>query len=262
MRVLLGTRQRSLVEKIAYPTLLMRSALWVGVVLALAVPHGTAARPVGSVTAIGVAVPAASRLRVVRSYEHYLALVRLQARRARRAVRFARRQLGKPYRWGGAGPYAYDCSGLAMAAWKRAGLRLPHRADLQHRVIPRKVRLNHLRPGDLVFFSGNSHVGIYVGRRRFIHAPHTGDVVRHGALTGWRLRAFAGAARPGAPAYRRWPEWVREAARYGRDDAPRPPAQAPVGADPGTAATLVRSPTDDPQGDASENLTERPDPAT
>ncbi|WP_185792252.1 C40 family peptidase [Actinoallomurus bryophytorum] len=135
--------------------------------------------------------------------------MKAQSLKATRAVRFAYRQVGKPYQWGGAGPRTYDCSGLVMAAWRKGGLRLPHRADLQHRLIRRKVGLKHLHPGDLVFFSGDHHVGIYVGKHHFLHAPHTGSRVQRGTLSGWRLRSFAGAARPAAPAYHAWPHWVR-----------------------------------------------------
>ncbi|WP_329249443.1 NlpC/P60 family protein [Actinoallomurus sp. NBC_01490] len=140
--------------------------------------------------------------------------MKAQTVKAHKAVRFAYRQVGKPYQWGGAGPRTYDCSGLVMAAWRKGGLRLPHRADLQHRMIRRKVSLKHLRPGDLVFFSGDHHVGIYVGRHHFLHAPHTGARVQRGTLSGWRLRTFAGAARPGAPAYHAWPHWVRTLAKH------------------------------------------------
>lgn len=235
MRVRLGTQPQRIGEKFAHPSLLMRSTLGIGVVLAMSVPLGTPTHPVVRVAALSVAAPAAATPGLVHSYERYVQLVKAQAKRAGRAVRFAYRQLGKPYRWGGAGPRSYDCSGLAMAAWRRAGVSLPHRADLQHRGIRRKVRLRHLRPGDLVFFSGNSHVGIYVGRRRFIHAPHTGDVVRRGSLSGWRLRSFAGAARPGAPAYRVWPGWVRSFERRPRPE-PRPlrgSSPTPYGAEAG-----------------------------
>ncbi|MDN3353052.1 C40 family peptidase [Actinomadura sp. DC4] len=160
---------------------------------------------------------------MLHSYERYLARMRVQSAKAGRAVRFAYRQIGKPYQWGGAGPRTYDCSGLVMAAWRQAGLRLPHRADLQHRMIHRKVGLNHLRPGDLVFFSGDHHVGIYVGRRRFLHAPHTGARVQQGTLSGWRLRTFAGAARPGAPTYHSWPHWVRTLAGHADEHASHRP---------------------------------------
>jgi hypothetical protein len=183
----------------------------------LAVSSPASARPLPRSQIFAVSELTHRQLRVVRSYERYLARGRAQSARAARAVRFAYRQVGKPYQWGGAGPRSYDCSGLAMAAWRRGGLNLPHRADLQHRVIPRKVGLHHLRPGDLVFFSGDHHVGIYVGHRRFLHAPHTGARVQRGTLTGWRLHAFAGAARPGAPAYHAWPHWVRALARHSED---------------------------------------------
>src|SRR3954454_7497022 len=107
---------------------------------------------------------------MVRASERYLAPVAIQREKAQRGVRFAYRQIGKPYQWGGAGPRSYDCSGLAMAAWRKGGLSLPPRADLQYRTIRQKVPIRSLRPGDLVFFSGASHVGIYVGRNRFVHA--------------------------------------------------------------------------------------------
>jgi hypothetical protein len=207
-------------------------------------------------------------LRILRSYEHYLARVRAQTVKAGRAVKFAYRQVGKPYQWGGAGPRTYDCSGLAMAAWRKGGLSLPHRADLQHRVIRRKVGLKHLRPGDLVFFSGDHHVGIYVGRRRFLHAPHTGARVQRGSLTGWRIRAFAGAARPGAPAYRTWPHWVRALADqidgHATGPASRPHAKdhaaahpgADTGRRPGTTATRTAPPSlGKVTGDADSTLT-------
>ncbi|MCO5998519.1 C40 family peptidase [Actinoallomurus rhizosphaericola] len=181
----------------------------VSVLLALWTPSGAAARTERGDAVIAISGPTHRQSRILYAYERYLARIAAQRVAARRAVRFAYRQMGKPYRFGGAGPRSYDCSGLAMAAWRRGGVRLPHRADIQYHIIRRKVPMRSLRPGDLVFFSGASHVGIYVGRGRFVHAPHTGTVIQRGSLTGWRRRAFAGAARPGAPAYRLWPRWVR-----------------------------------------------------
>ncbi|WP_252801665.1 C40 family peptidase [Actinoallomurus spadix] len=179
------------------------------VLLALWTPAGAAARAERGHAVTAVSGPTQRQFRILHAYERYLARTTAQRAAARRAVRFAYRQMGKPYRFGGAGPRSYDCSGLAMAAWRRGGVSLPHRADIQYHMIRRKVPMRSLRPGDLVFFSGASHVGIYVGRGRFVHAPHTGTVIQRGALTGWRRRAFAGAVRPGAPAYRAWPRWVR-----------------------------------------------------
>lgn len=146
--------------------------------------------------------------KVMASYQRYATQLRRQQRQAKLVVRFVYRQLGKPYRYGGAGPSSYDCSGLAQAAWRRAGVALPHNAFRQYVRPRRKVSMKGLRPGDLVFFSGRSHVGVYVGHNRFIHAPHTGSHVRREKLTGWRRHAFAGAVRPGAPENRNWPWWV------------------------------------------------------
>jgi cell wall-associated NlpC family hydrolase len=96
---------------------------------------------------------------------------------ANSAVAFACAQLGEPYKWGAAGPGSWDCSGLTMGAWKAAGITLPHNANDQWR----SGRVTHvsrsaLSPGDLAFFGGSSpsHVGIYIGNGKMIHAPTTG----------------------------------------------------------------------------------------
>lgn len=94
------------------------------------------------------------------------------------AVRFAYAQLGKPYRWGAAGPGSYDCSGLTMAAWAAAGVSLPHSSRAQFGS-GMHVPSSALVPGDLVFYgSPIGHVGIYIGNGLTIAAPHTGDVVK------------------------------------------------------------------------------------
>jgi cell wall-associated NlpC family hydrolase len=113
--------------------------------------------------------------------------------RAAAAVQFAYAQLGKPYVYGAAGPNSYDCSGLTMAAWAAAGVSLPHNAAMQQSMLPYVSREN-LQPGDLVFFGNPAgHVGIYIGGGRFIHAPHTGDVVRIADLA---YMDFSGGGRP------------------------------------------------------------------
>jgi len=94
------------------------------------------------------------------------------------AVQFAYAQLGKPYVYGAAGPDSYDCSGLTMAAWARAGVYLPHNAAMQQSAT-RAVSAADAQPGDLVFFGSPAyHVGIYIGGGNMIAAPHTGDVVK------------------------------------------------------------------------------------
>lgn len=114
--------------------------------------------------------------------------------KAAAAIRFAYAQLGKPYRWGAAGPGSYDCSGLTMSAWAAAGVALPHSSRAQFAAFPH-VTTGALQPGDLVFFgSPIHHVGIYIGGGNMIAAPHTGDVVKISpSLRG----GFVGAVRPG-----------------------------------------------------------------
>jgi cell wall-associated NlpC family hydrolase len=101
---------------------------------------------------------------------------------------YARQFLGVPYSWGGTTPRTgFDCSGLVRFVYRRFGIRLPHSswADLSY---GRRISRGSLRPGDLVFFYGAGHVGIYVGHGRFIDAPHTGTRVRistMGAYSGY-----------------------------------------------------------------------------
>ncbi|MDX6546365.1 MAG: peptidoglycan DL-endopeptidase CwlO [Gaiellales bacterium] len=112
------------------------------------------------------------------------------------AVAVAMQYLGVPYVWGGASPSGFDCSGLTMYVWGQLGVSLPHNAAAQYGYgspVPRDA----LEPGDLVFFDGLGHVGIYVGSNAFIHAPHTGDVVRISSMSGWYSDNYVGARRVG-----------------------------------------------------------------
>ena len=108
--------------------------------------------------------------------------------RAEIAVAAAREQLGKPYRWGGDGPRTFDCSGLTSYAWRAAGVHLPHSSRAQF-ASGRRVALDDLRPGDLVYRPG--HIGIYIGGDRMIHAPQSGQRVQISPL-----RRILGAVRP------------------------------------------------------------------
>lgn len=98
-----------------------------------------------------------------------------------RAVAAAESMLGVPYVWGGSSPAGFDCSGLTMWAWAQAGVSLP-RVTYSQRSAGQVVPLSQIQPGDLVFYYGFSHVGMYVGGGTIIHAPHTGDVVRYASL--------------------------------------------------------------------------------
>ena len=94
------------------------------------------------------------------------------------AVAYAKAQLGKPYRYAGVGPDAYDCSGLTMMAWAQAGVSMPHGSIAQGNMFPR-VPDNALEPGDLViYYPDHHHVGMYVGDGMTISATHTGDFIR------------------------------------------------------------------------------------
>lgn len=112
--------------------------------------------------------------------------------RAAQAVAFAYGALGKPYVWGATGPSAYDCSGLTQAAWRAAGVALPRTTYTQINA-GQRVSRSELAPGDLVFFySGISHVGLYIGDGRMIHAPRPGAPVRIAPVDEM---PFAGATR-------------------------------------------------------------------
>jgi cell wall-associated NlpC family hydrolase len=145
-----------------------------------------------------------------------------QADAGRRAVAFALTQVGVPYSWGGGGPrgpttgtcdgyrgsiqpcpatrtVGYDCSGLTLFAYAQVGVTLDHYAAFQW-LEGKRIDVNALAPGDLVFFhpkaDGPGHVGLYVGNGSFVHAPHTGDVVKVSPLSAY-ASSYMGAVRPG-----------------------------------------------------------------
>jgi peptidoglycan DL-endopeptidase CwlO len=115
---------------------------------------------------------------------------------ARKALEYAYAQLGKPYIYGGTGPKGYDCSGLTMMAWRAAGVNLPRIVPDQYNASPH-VAKSDLEAGDLVYFDGLGHEGMYVGGGRFIHAPHTGSVVKFDSMSNaWYASHYVGATRP------------------------------------------------------------------
>ena len=116
-----------------------------------------------------------------------------------RAIAFARAQLGEPYRWGGAGPSSWDCSGLTMKAWGSAGVSLPHSASAQFSRTQR-VSVGSIQRGDLVYWSKGSarsiyHVAMYLGGGKMIHAPRPGRSVEIVPITYWIKPDLA--SRPG-----------------------------------------------------------------
>ncbi len=113
-----------------------------------------------------------------------------------RAARFARRLVGIPYRWGGDSPQTgFDCSGFVRFVYRHFGVSLPHSSYADFDLGSRVVR-GALRPGDLVFFDGVGHVGMYVGNGRFIHAPHSGTNVEVTSMSdAWYRSRYDGARR-------------------------------------------------------------------
>ncbi|MDN4163278.1 C40 family peptidase [Nocardioides abyssi] len=114
---------------------------------------------------------------------------------AQAAIAFARAQLGEPYRWGAAGPSAWDCSGLTAGAWAEGGRSLPHYSVAQYEQST-PISADGLRPGDLVFWSDGGpssiyHVALYTGAGRIIHAPRTGRPVVEESMWAWAPDLFA-----------------------------------------------------------------------
>jgi cell wall-associated NlpC family hydrolase len=138
-------------------------------------------------------------------------------------IREALRNRGTPYVWGGASRGGFDCSGFTMYLFrKERGIKLPHSASAQaRRGTP--VRRNALQPGDLVFFStyrrGISHVGVYMGENKFIHAANSRRDVRVDALTGYWGRRYRGARRLTPAPVRISPQDVQD---YVRDESQTP----------------------------------------
>lgn len=115
---------------------------------------------------------------------------------ALKAVWFVYQQLGKPYRWGGTGPDAFDCSGLMQAAWNYAGVSIQRDTYEQWATLPHVSKAS-LQPGDIVFFENTGHDGMYVGGGYIIDAPSTGLVIRKLPLDSyWYAQTYEGAVRP------------------------------------------------------------------
>lgn len=113
---------------------------------------------------------------------------------AQQAVQFALAQVGKPYVWAAAGPDAFDCSGLTMAAWAHGGVSLPHFAAAQFN-FGQKVGYDEMQPGDLIFlYADLHHVMIYIGNGMAVSAPQTGENVKIVRVADSRSE-FVGATR-------------------------------------------------------------------
>ena len=121
-----------------------------------------------------------------------------QKKRAAYAVKYAAKQIGDPYRYGGTGPGSWDCSGLAGGSWRKAGVKLPRTTQQIYRAVKKKVSWKGAVKGDLLFFyGGRTHMGVYAGHGYMIHAPSSGKHVKKIKLTKYYKRNFTGGVRPG-----------------------------------------------------------------
>jgi cell wall-associated NlpC family hydrolase len=121
-----------------------------------------------------------------------------QKQRAAKAVAYAYKQIGDPYRYGATGPGSWDCSGLAGGSWRKAGVKLPRTTTQIYKKVKKKVSWKGAVKGDLLFFySGKGHMGIYVGNGYMIHAPSSGKKVKKIKLTKYYKSNFSGGVRPG-----------------------------------------------------------------
>ena len=111
-----------------------------------------------------------------------------------RVVKIALREVGVPYRWGGESPSGFDCSGLVRWSYLRIGIDLPH-SSYALSGLGRSVTRGHMKPGDVLFFNGDGHVGLYVGGGRRVHAPYSGRDVEVVRLADWYGARLEGARR-------------------------------------------------------------------
>jgi cell wall-associated NlpC family hydrolase len=173
-------------------------ALAFGVVAGTEVPAGAdPARPATPISALpqsGATAGLVGAARVADVTVDQKSTTKKKRSKGAEALAYAKKQLGDRYRYGGTGPSSWDCSGLTRGAWKKAGKKIPRTSQGQSRY-GKKVKRSRLEKGDLVFFySGKSHVGIYAGRGKVIHASRPGRPVAYIKI---KYMPYAGARRPG-----------------------------------------------------------------
>ena len=158
-------------------------------VVGIAVPQAsTASAATTSVTTSTTTAPVELHTQQVAHRTHRSGRKHLDVRRE---MRTAASLKGRPYRWGATGPRAFDCSGYTLYVLKKQGIKLPRTAAQQY-ARTKHVRKSRVRVGDLIFFYGRGgvyHVGIYAGKGRMWHSPHTGTVVKLAKIysSNWKV---------------------------------------------------------------------------
>jgi cell wall-associated NlpC family hydrolase len=143
-----------------------------------------------------LSLPATARANVFDVNSHVGHTPPAPATIATRAVHDALALRGAPYAYGGSSPAGFDCSGFTSYVYGKLGIKLAHSSYAQW-TAGAHIPLRDLQPGDIVFFAGLGHVGIYIGDGKFVHAPHTGTVVSVDRLSGsWYGAEYDGAVRP------------------------------------------------------------------
>ena len=164
---------------------------------ALALVAGVAVVATGTYVVSGTAGVAAQAAPVRPSLDRPLEPAAPRPTLGERAAAIALREVGVPYRWGGESPSGgFDCSGLVRWAYGRVGVDVPHSSYALYST-GRRVSRSHMKPGDVLVFSGLGHVGLYLGRGRMIHAPYTGKTVEVVRLSRSRYGQRVVAARQG-----------------------------------------------------------------
>jgi cell wall-associated NlpC family hydrolase len=166
---------------------LIRSIAATALAGALAIPS--------TATAPAQAAPVAVSVHAPRAAVAASSLAARKAAKRGRVVAYAKQAIGKRYRWGAVGPRAYDCSGLVLASYRAVGIRLPHSSRMQWRY-GKRVSVRKLLPGDILFYSRGSgrisHVALYVGGGKMVHASRRGVPVK---MVKMRTRGLVGARR-------------------------------------------------------------------
>jgi len=164
---------------------LIRSIAATALAGALAIPS--------TATAPAQAAPVAVSVHAPRAAVAASSLAARKAAKRGRVVAYAKQAIGKRYRWGAVGPRAYDCSGLVLASYRAVGIRLPHSSRMQWRY-GKRVSVRKLLPGDILFYSRGSgrisHVALYVGGGKMVHASRRGVPVK---MVKMRTRGLVGA---------------------------------------------------------------------